>query len=142
MYLSCRLHFCKRDENPCYDDSSMIEINMAPTIIERFSLPKFAIGTAALVGVNLFLNRYDKDKKTTTEKEDTEQINKDAKKPDKIKRIRQAINVVGALGVAAFSLSKQQNEYFSGDEISSRFKRAQSRAWGAFTKDEWRHIGD
>ena len=141
MYLSCKLHFFKRDEKPCYD-SSVIEINMAPTITERFSFPKFAIGTAALVGINLFLNKYDKDEKTITEDKGTEQIDKDAEKPKNTKKVRRAVNVVGALGVAAFSLSKQQNQYFPGDEIGSRFKRAQSRAWGCDTAEEWRHIGD
>ncbi len=117
MYLSCKLHFCKRDEKPCYD-SSVIEINMAPTIAERFSFPKFALITAALVDINLFLNKYDKDEKTIKKDKDMEQINKDAKKPKKtINRVRQVVNVVGALGVVAFSLSKQQDEFFPGMKL-------------------------
>ena len=62
MYLSDRLHFCKRGEMPSYD-SSMIEINMASSIIQRFSVMKCAIGASALVGANLLFKNVNKDKK-------------------------------------------------------------------------------
>lgn len=126
MYLSDRLHFCKRDETPCYD-SSMIEINMAPSLIQRFSVPKCVIGTSALVGANLLFKNINKDKKVSTT----------------TKRIKQIANVVGAVGVAAFSFSKkQQGEYFSNDEVCRRHSVVQSRAWSAEFPDEWRHLGD
>ncbi len=126
MYLSDRLHFCKRGEMPNYD-SSMIEINMAPSLIKRFSVPKCAIGITALVGANLLFKNINKDKKVSTI----------------TKRVKKIANVIGAVGIAAFSFSKkQQGEYFSNDEICGRHSVVQSRAFSAASYNEWKHLGD
>lgn len=124
MYLSDMLHFCKRNERPQHEQSSMIDFNMSPTIGERFSLPKCAVGLTALVGTNLLFKFADKNGKIPT-------------------AAKLIVNGVGLIGTAALSFSKQPNEeYFSNSEICPRFKCAQSRAWGADTFDEWKHLGD